>query len=611
MSLYENNMDCMKLHKKALYQAIQEADTTGISNKPEAIASVNTRTNEMALTVKQDGINYRLNSSYNPKEEAARWVKQYQFLHLENIITMFGLGNGVFARTIAGHMGEKDTLLIYEPSYDILNHVLNHYDITDVIENDKIILTIEGINTFYFHNCLMVTMNINNLRDQIICMHPNYDVIFNDSCVWFWNQMKEVYAHTKININTMIHFGERMIVNTLSNFKYLTDSNTIIEMQEHMPRNLPVIVVSAGPSVRNQIASLKKAKGKAIIIAVDRILDYLLDEGLEPDFVTTLDPKKPVKYFSKRDNVTIPLLCFVESNYEIFELHKGRKIICNTSPFLSLLYYKNNIMPPSMNSGASVATTAFTACLALGFTKIILVGQDLAYDGNLSHAGGINEEHLTDRDTMIEGVDGQMIRSRTDWKEFALWFGDMIQLYPHITVIDAKEKGAKIEGAINMSIEEALEEHGSDTERFDFDINCLEPTFDHKIYSDMIDYFQENIDTLDSIKKRVKKVITKCNTLVKMTKQDKIPQNLAAYSSEINDTIEYIKEQPIYHLIDIYISASSAQCVSEMYQLTEDERENVIQTYEKSKQIFKTILKAIEFIEPKLSEAVIYCKEKE
>ena len=52
------------------------------------------------------------------------------------------------------------------------------------------------------------------------------------------------------------------------------------------------VVVASGPSLRryNQIEILKKYKNRLIIISADGALYYLLDNGIIPDLVITLDP---------------------------------------------------------------------------------------------------------------------------------------------------------------------------------------------------------------------------------------------------------------------------------------------------------------------------------
>lgn len=611
MGIYEKNMDCMKKHNETLYDLIKDIDIDTTSNHLEEIRSVSTRTDQLALVVKQEGVEYRLNSIYHPLHEAEKWVEQFNFNNLSNIISLYGFGNGTFVRILAEKMGEQDTLLVFEPCCEIFIHVLNNYDITDLLMNDRILLSIDNVNTFHFHSCLMGCMNIGNMRNQIMCVHPRYDVVFKDSCIWFWSEIKKVYVHTKMNINTLVYFGANLIENPLANIQCLTNSNTIEELKNFIPDNIPAIIVAAGPSVRKQIEYLKKAKGKAVIFAVDRILDYLLDEGVEPDFTATVDPGKPLKFFSRRTDITIPLLCFMESNHKIFEAHKGRKIICNASPYLNKIYFKNKIEPPNLNSGASVATMVFAACIYLGFKNIILVGQDLAYDGNLSHAGAINESDMKDRDTMIEGIDGQMIKSRMDWKEFAHWFEDIIELYPDVNVIDAKEKGAKIKGALNMPLSEALEKYCNPDAEYAINIEDLEPTFNNDIYKDLKELFQDSIKTMHNIKTRSKNAIKICNSLIKETEKDITTNKTKEYHKKLNRSLQYIKKQQVYYtFMDTYIHAISAQNVSELYEFTDDSKEDMKQTYLLSRQMFEAVLKSIEFIEPKIEEKLEFCDSK-
>ena len=56
---------------------------------------------------------------------------------------------------------------------------------------------------------------------------------------------------------------------------------------------------------------------------------------------------------------------------------------------MSKLYNKYKKDFPNYNVGGSVATAAFNVCLLLKFNRIILIGQDLAYSGDVTHAGGV------------------------------------------------------------------------------------------------------------------------------------------------------------------------------------------------------------------------------
>ncbi|WP_313131390.1 motility associated factor glycosyltransferase family protein [Anaerocolumna sp.] len=605
MTYYEKNIECIKKNRRYMYSCLKDMDTATTFEQAEDVNSVITRDGEQAVIVKYKGTEYRLNSLYRPIEEANRWAEQFSFNNYNNIISMFGFGNGIFARAIIKKMGEKDTFLIYEPCPDVFFHVLNNYDITDILSNTQISIAIDKINEFEFHNVLRGTMDITNMSEQIMCIYPQYDKIFSEICIEFWKEIKDAYIHTKTNVNTEIVFGKRFIENTLNNIKYIGKSNTILELKEDMPADMPAIVVAAGPSVEKQIDEIKRAKGKTVIFAVDRILEYLLDSGVEPDFVVTVDPMKPVKYFSSRTDVKIPLMCFMESNYEILDRHVGKKIICNCNRFLDKIYLDTKKTPPRTRSSASVATVAFTACIALGFERIILVGQDLAYNGGNSHAGGVKEEYNSEREVMIEDIHGNQVKSRYDWKEFVIWYQDMLTVCPNLKVIDAKEEGAKIKGTIIMTLKEAIDTYCDENSNFSLNIDEKATTFSEKEMVFIKKYLKDNLNVLNEMEEKAQDAIEACNILIKETKKSKTETYTAKDSfkklSKINN---YILEQPINSLIDQYVTAVAAQQLVGIYQFSDDIRENNIKTYEKSKNVFKAIIESVDYIRPILEKAI-------
>lgn len=605
MNYYEKNLESIKEYKKYLHSSMKKANVSSELNQLDEIHTVDTKNKEQAVIIKLHSADYRLNSVYYPTQEAKKWVEQYNFKNLNNVISMFGFGNGIFARAIIEKMGENDTLLIYEPCTEIFYHVLNNYDITDILNDHRVSISIKDINEFEFHNSLQAVMNITNISSQIMCVYPQYDKIFPENCITFWKEIQDSYNHTKLNINTEIIFGKRFIDNILNNIGFIHNSNTLLELKDNLPKNMPAIVVAAGPSVEKNIIELKKAKGKAVIFAVDRILDYLLDSGVEPDFIVTIDPIKPLEYFTKRVDVDIPLICFLESNYEILNHHVGRKIICNCGGFLEPVYKDANKRPPQMNSSASVATVAFTACVHLGFERIILVGQDLAYDGEYSHAGVIEDRFGSTRDVMVEDINGGLIKSRYDWKEFLIWYQDMLIMHPKLQVIDAKEKGAKIKGSIVMTLKEAIDKYCNK----EFNPNVISEHIDVTFSKDELrilkDYLQDNMQTLGKIKKKADEAIVGYKKLIKENNKN----NTSSYTEKnifkkLTAINSYIAEQPIYLIMDNFIKATSAQHLSQMYHFTDDIKDDSINTYEKSICIFEAIIEAVEYIKPRLEEAI-------
>lgn len=603
MNYFEMNMECIKKHKRYMYNLIKDLDISITSNRVEEVKSVITKDKNNALIIKYQSKEYRLNSIYRPVEEARKWVNQYKFQNLENLISMYGFGNGTFARAVLEKLGDGDIFLIYEPSADIFWHVINNYDITDILAHPRITIAVEKVNEFEFHNEIRRFMSIKNIRDQIICVYSQYDKIFPESCIMFWKELKDTYYSTKANINTEIFFGKRFIDNTLSNMKYLHNSYTLLELKEILPKDVPAMIIAAGPSVAKQINVIRNAKGHAVIIAVDRILEFLLDSGVIPDYVVTLDPIKPVKYFSERTDIKIPLICFQEANSEILDRHKGIKIICNCSSYLEKIYLNLKKKPPRTISGTSVATLAFSICVELEYKNIILVGQDLAYDGERSHTGDAEERYGTNKDLMVEDINGNLIRSRFDWKEFIVWYQDFLTINPDLNVIDAKDKGAKIKGTTVMSLQEALDKYCINEFDYNTYLQTNIRTFDSQDMLRIKSYLENGLVCLNKIKRKAKEAIKYCNALMEEKRRFNTneQQDLINKLSKINS---FIEKQEIYKLMDRFAIASSAQHIMDLGNFTDDIIENNKKTYEKSKNIYEAIIDASEYVKPRLEEAI-------
>lgn len=605
MNYLKINMEIIKKNRPYMYQMLKESEIVNISDQISEIKSVLTKDNSKSLYINVEGKNYRFNSIYSPTNEARIWASQFEFKNLQCLLSLFGLGNGEFARGLLNIIRENDKLVIYEPSMKIFYHVINNYDITDILSHPRVSLSVEGINDFEFHNSLQTILNIDNISNQIMCTHPFYDKLFPESGIKFYKELKDCYINAKTNINTEIAFGKRFIDNILHNIRYLPNSISFNELKEILPKNVPVMVIAAGPSVANQIEDIRRAKRKAIIFAVDRILELLLDNDIIPDFVVTLDAMKPVKYFSERTDVTIPLLCFMQSNKDIMDRHKGKKIIVNCSEFLEPIYTNVNKIPPKILSSASVATLACLICVEMGYKDIILVGQDLAYDGEKSHSGKEEEINNTNRDVILEDIDGNSIRSRYDWKAFKIWYEDLIVLRPSLNIIDAKTKGAKINGAIVMPLTQAVDNYCKKEFGYSvltqIDIN----TFDKEGIISIKNYLYKNCSNIDKIIKKAKKSIFYCNILINELKSKNSKSNLEMqYVHQLSRNNEYIQNSSIYDLIDIYVKAISMQDILEINKLSNDDLEYSINTYIKTKKINEAIIEAAKYIKPRLEEAI-------
>lgn len=607
MDYFESNMTSLEQTRNELYNKIDEFLHEYTSNPSIIIESEQAMYGEKYLLVQKDNALHRLNSSYSPKNEAEKWIEQYSFTNINIIITMFGLGSGLFARELMCHKDTQDIIIIYEPSIDIFIHVLHNYDITDIIENDSVVIAIEGINKFDFHRILRLKLNITNVDSQIITTHPGYKELFAEDYDYFSEEVTESFINERTNINTEKFFGKRYIINGIFNARYLNSSNRLMDIKEDINIDIPAVVVAAGPSVKDSIDELRRAKGKVYIFAVDRILDYLLDVDIVPDFVVSIDPKKPVQYFSTRDDVNVPLLCDLNSNWEVLNRHNGNKIIITSNPYFQKMYLTLGKEPPLLNTGASVATAAFSACVQLGFKRIALAGQDMAYDGEYSHAGGMVEKNTSHQDVYVDGINGEKVRSRRDWYAFLNWYQDMVIVHTDIEIIDTKSKGAKIKGAIQMPLQDLIDKYGSDDIIDNSLLDNKKSTFSDEEMESVRKYFSDSHDELLYIKRKAKEAINISEEQIRLYRNnDSETQVTEKNFKKISKINQYMSEQPVYFLLENYITAETSEQISEMYRFTDDEQQNRIETYKKSIKVYQAIIDGAEFAKKEFEENMKY-----
>ena len=526
---------------------------------------------------------------------------------------MFGLGNGDFAKKLMKRLKEDSVLLIYEPSHDIFDYMINNSDISDIIKAENVSITVEGINDNEIKNLLMNYVNWLNLKSQIICIHPIYEQAFSESARTFFKIIQDNNNRAVVNNNTDVIISRRIINNTLFNIKHLKKCNIVTDLIGKFPENVPAIIVSAGPSLDKNIEDLKAAKGKAVIFAVDTAMKYLLAHDIMPDFIVTLDPDKSLWHLQDERCKNIPLFCRIDSRTESIENNKKMVILYNLEGYAKTLLQRLGKNTGVLNSGGSVATGAFSICETLGFQRIILIGQDLAYSSNdTTHAGGVKID-VGGAGRFLEEVEdiyGNTIKTRYDWYVYIKWFEDATELFEGEEVIDATEGGAKIKGTTILTLKEAIEQYCTSEVACEKIIEELRPTLSSQecevIYKLMTIHFED----INVIMEKAKEGIALCCKLI-----EKYERNIeeTAASKLKNDKLSnintLIEEKDIYELIDWDIAAATSSHMADIYTYTNDEKADKLSTYQKAKAIYEAIIESATRIKPMFEEGIKGFKE--
>ena len=391
-----------------------------------------------------------------PETDASEWLKSFKEVSSRTVI-LFGGSEGKVITKLLEVLDAKSRILVCEP--------LKH-DFEALVENicDARVIPVDfSGDPACFRDELIKQVDYYSIARMDVCAHPAYDSAFPSEYEMFLKMVGDNRERLLVNLNTMTRFRNEGTIHILENIEAISKAYFIRDLKETDVSDATAIIVSAGPSLDKNIEDLRAAKGRALIIAVDTALKYMLARDIIPDLFVTIDPDKPMDNFADERVRDIPVIFDEQTPSAMLREHRAAKILYNCRDYPKKLFEACGIsVDANIASGGSVATAAFAICCDLGIKDIILIGQDLAYTGESTHAGGVVSAGVNgDIGTvMIEGIDGQKVRTRSDWLGYLRWFEHTIELTrqekPEMRVIDATEGGALIRGTEVMTLKEAI-----------------------------------------------------------------------------------------------------------------------------------------------------------
>ena len=472
-------------------------------------------------------------------------------------IIVVGLGNELYLQELQERLHDDNMLLVYEPSFTIFYTQLQRIDFSKLLKKRVSILMVGGINDEKdsFRVILSEILRGDRIPIMKYFVVPNYETICEKRIIAFLKVVTEITDHYLSNIATDKFFAEVKIENIFHNVTYMRTGYRAGQLQKAVPKDMPAIVVAAGPSLNKNIQELKKAKGKAFIIAVDTAIKPLLKEGIIPDMYATLDGKKPLELIEIEGSRNIPLLTNVDSSKNLLDYHKGKKFFYRQGyQYVDEIYDGNEKKFESMRVGGSVATLAFSLACHLGCKSVILVGQDLAYTNNRSHADGTFADKMKEEDTtnyiMVPGNYEEQVPTIQNLNGYRIWFENFIRSWRTPTrFINATEGGARIEGTEIMTLQEAIESECIKEEDIAANIEALEPEFSEKEQQKILEYFHNTPKEIQNYIKVIREGRRMYEKLQKMCSNRNLDKN--AYVKllhRIAKNTKKIEKSPYYQL---------------------------------------------------------------
>lgn len=367
-----------------------------------------------------DSKDVRLHSAYDPLKEAQRTVEAFRRGRARHILVC-GLGLGYHVEILRERFPDC-AIIVVERDERVVRIARKTYP--RHLDGARLIVSPDEVTP------AMESLDISAFFGLAVFFHrPSYALHgeFYDAMVGDINR----YLSSRLSdLLTRFEFEERWIGNIFKNIHKTFSAARVLQLFGKFS-GCPGIIVSAGPSLRKNAQHLSRLRDRALIVAVDTAYKALLRRGIEPHLVMTLDAQKhSIRHFLGARPGESLLLADMVSAPRITDLYEGGILFSTTSKFYAdgsgnlrreptplMDWLEPYIEPPGdIQSGGSVATSAFDLLLNLGCRPIVLVGQDLAYTGREIHCTGThhNDDWLptTSRFLNLDTINQRVIRRR-------------------------------------------------------------------------------------------------------------------------------------------------------------------------------------------------------
>jgi hypothetical protein len=411
--------------------------------------------------------NIYFHSNHDPIKEAERFLQGLKQESTEKLYIFFGNGLGYSIRKALEN--PKITVIWMEPYPFLLKKALELFDYSSYLKENRLrILT----PPYHEEKLYTVFKGLGTFSTSFLPHRPSFQwqPEAYSECKYI---CEKFFQKKDVNIATLSKFETIWTKNILENLPELLYFKPV-SLLFGIATGIPIMVTGAGPSLYNDIENIKKFRDLFLLIAVDTSLHILDHFNITPDLIYSVDPQPINRSYLEGYNGEGILVFDPTSTYHTLRMDSQfTKGFYPSSPFpLFKLFSKHlSIEAGDIPYGGSVSTNAVSLAEFMGASKVLILGQDLAFTDGFAHCkGAILEERLNYKESRkfrrelhnyrqlfalkkltIAGYNGETYHTNEKMQIFRKWFEDNSK---NKNWINLTSRGGIISNIPRMSIEE-------------------------------------------------------------------------------------------------------------------------------------------------------------
>ena len=456
----------------------------------------------MPELVKDNGVynykykNHFLHNPMNPLGEAKEI-----FLMAENspvsIHFVYGLGLGYLFQVASAN--SQGTVILYEPDLNIIKASFSLVDFSNDILKQNVYITndIEEAEEYIYKKSNTKNVPLLLSTTEYQDMNPQK---FNDIVAELQRMVGSFGMDLKYTKEKFYPLLKRII----ENIPKIIHEIPLTELRDCY-KDQTAVVVSAGPTLDRNIETIKKYRNHIVLIVVGTAMKAISKAGIVPDFLCIIESNDCSKQIEGLDlsGVNFVTEPFTHPNIKNRKFKNIFSHISSNMPVNSYWSELSGINNEEYISKGTVSYTALNVARILGCSKIILVGQDLAYiegqcysknsaykdleckyndnlkkweivakdfDNFAKSLGNYDDFELQKNIALtrisdlnkslyfVRGIQGGMIPTESVYSAFLKPLTEFTKMFSDREYINTSLVGAQIDGFKNVSLEEALKD---------------------------------------------------------------------------------------------------------------------------------------------------------
>lgn len=423
------------------------------------------------------GTSTYLHSRHDPVAEAEHWANAVP-VEDKYCFVVSGLGLGYHVRALFERLRGDAFIVCVEPSLPLISTALSCTDLSDVLGSKRFVLLTDDDKT-RLHARLQPYSTLMMLGAQFV-RHAASARLAEQAHAAITHVITEFVTFTRMSLMTLVGNSRITCQNIAMNLVNYVTTPPIDLLKDRFAGD-PAVIISAGPSLSRNIEQLADLKGKAVLCAVQTTIRPLMQRGIVPDFITSLDfHEMSRKFFEGVGDLSgAHLVAEPKATWHVIDHYPGPVSLLDNA-WARLVIGEELGVRGGLPAGATVAHLAFYLAVYMGCDPIIFVGQDLAFTGHVFYVPGVEihqswrgeinrfnsmEQKEWDRIARnrpilrrVIGVDGGELYTDELLFTYLEQFEKDIAAVPR-TVINATEGGARIRGTQTMLLRDATQRY--------------------------------------------------------------------------------------------------------------------------------------------------------